>query len=146
MRKALMLIFFALLLFYRTQGPEPLFAKVWKEPVPEKTFEQVRLEVLELDLQSIGRNLSPYQLWLIYFWRGDYELLLDVETFTSALEAWKREGTSVTADLSELYYDTVQFYFRDLAAMIHNTDFSSHDKDFLELLKRTNASLELWSG
>ncbi len=132
------LTFFALLLVFVTQGAELLYAK---RESPHKSFKQRRLELLELDLSSFGPSLSPYQLWLIYFWRGEYDLLLDVDRFAVALESWKQQGSEVTVDLSDLFDDTRGHFFKggfiggeDLATMIQNTDFAPYEKDFLELL------------
>ena len=100
---------------------------------PPKTFKELRLEVLELDLSSFGQRLSPYQLWLIHYWRGKYVLLLDVDTFAAAFESWKQRGFEVTVDLSDLFDDTRYIYLRDLVTLIRNADLALHEKDFLEL-------------
>lgn len=89
--------------------------------------------MLELDLSSFGPSLSPYQLWLIHYWRGEYVLLLDVDTYAAAFDWWKQRASGVTVDLSDLFIDSQYRYFRDLVTLIQDTDRAPHEKDFLEL-------------
>ena len=126
------LTFFALLLVFFTQAALPSLA-VSKAPVPGKSFEELRLEVLEVDLSSFGRSLSPYQLWLIHYWRGEYVMLLNVDTFAATYESWKQRGSKVAVDLSDMFNDSRDIYFRDLVTMIQNTDLVLNEKEFLEL-------------
>jgi hypothetical protein len=126
------LIFFTLLLVFITQAVVSLFAER-EAPVPGKSFEELRLEVLEVDLSRFGQSLSPYQLWLIHYWRGEYVMLLDVDTFAAAFESWKQRSSRVIVDLSDMFNDSRQIYFRDLVTLIQNADLALNEKEFLEL-------------
>jgi hypothetical protein len=100
---------------------------------PAKPFEQVRLELLQLQLSSFGQGLSPYQLWLIHYWRGEYALILDTDSFVAAVESWRERGAQPTVDLSGLFRDTRDFYLPNLLASIQETDMAPHEKEFLTL-------------
>jgi len=129
------LIFFTLLLVFITLGAEPLLSLAEKKTgVPDKSFNELRLEMLELDLSSFGRSLSPYQPCLIYYWREEYIQLLDVDTFAAAFDSWKRRGSEITIDLSDLFNDSRDLYFKELVTLIQNTDLALNEKEFLELI------------
>ncbi len=147
------LAFFALLLLLATWKAAPVLAE---KIAYFRPFDDVRREMLEADLPSIGHSLSPYQLWLIHFWRGEYVWLLDADTFTNAVESWKQSGSRSTVDLSGLFYDTRYYYFDgyfggddNIVSRIRNTDLALYEKDFLELFLRyilSQGKGEFWSG
>jgi len=101
--------------------------------VPDKSFKELKLEMFELELSSLGRRLTPYQSCLIHYWREEYIQLLDVDTFAAAIDSWERRGSEVTIDLFAFFDDTRNFYLRDLVTLIQNTDLALQEKEFLEL-------------
>jgi hypothetical protein len=85
-------------------------------------------------MPAVENGLSPYQLALIRFWRGEYDLLLDVDTLSADLAAWKRPDAPVPAAFCRLVTKSRYAYFDDLIASIRNAELAAVERDFLELL------------
>jgi hypothetical protein len=114
----------------------PVFGKSLPPQPPKNPFEELRTEMLELDLPSLGPDHPPHGLWLIHYWREDYVLLLDVDGLAAALDAWKKRGPATTIYRFDNYdiADYSSIYYRDLVSLIQGADLQTQEKDFLELL------------
>jgi hypothetical protein len=126
------LLFIASLLLLAMQGVQPSAGEE-RRVAPGESFHDLRVKMLELELSGFHHSLSPYQLWLIYYWRGEYLLLLDVDSFIAAAESWKARGSQVTADLPDLFEESRGYYYPDLVTQIRSTDLDPSEKEFLEL-------------
>lgn len=98
------------------------------------SFGGISTAMLGLNQQAIESNLSPYQKALVYYWRGEYNELLDIDLLADKLASWNRPDDTVSRDLCQLFTKSRYAYYDDLVAEVQNTDLEEYEKDFLKLL------------
>ena len=124
-------VLLALMLILSVQAPEQTGATSRIEP--EKTFAELEIAILELDLALYAGRISPYQRALIHFWRGEYPQLLDVDTFIISYRSWQQGNADAAGDLVYLSDSTRGFYVDELTMRIQNAELPLREKEFLKL-------------
>lgn len=121
---------FVLLLTMLLSVNLPLYAM--SEAAPEKSFEQIRQEALQVSSDEV--QTVRYR-WLLRFWRAEYQVLLDVDHLESEMARSEDGGTDHPRfDFDEMLELTRWYFQRDLIAEIRRTNPSVDKQEFLILL------------